>query len=216
MVGTLRRSIIAGSILVGGLYGTAAQADPIAVTSGSAFLFWDAGPTSISLSGTNFLIFGDGTGGGLFGWQAGTLGNLDGSFAFSPFRTPFGVVVDGTTQTAFLDGGVSFTTVPFIVPTADGPDPTVFRTTFTMAGRVRGYSSAERTGAPLFDLDLVGRGSASVEAFPVPDAPFYLSHTGISYEFAPLSQTPEPGTIVLLGLGVLGIAATVMRGVSSC
>lgn len=204
MTAWLRRAVVLASLSVAGLHGSAANADPINVTAGSAFLRWDAGPTSVSLSGPNLLISGDGTGGGATGWEAGRLGTLDGSFTFSTVQTPFAATIDGITYSAFLTGGLSFTTLPFIVPAADGPDAGRFQTTFGMAGRVRGYGSAERNGTPLFDVDLVGTGIASTVAFPVPATSLYLSRTGVDYEFAPLSPTPEPGTMALFVIGLAG------------
>jgi hypothetical protein len=205
MADLLRRALVVGSISLTGLCGTSAHADPITVTRGSAFLYWDGGPTSVRVAGSDLLIFGEGFGAGTPAWEAGRPGDLDGSFAFSPFQIPFEAIVNGTSYVAFLEGGLSFTTLPFIVPDAGGPDAGSFRTTFSMTGRVRGYSAADRTGSPLFDVDLVGNGIASTIAFPVPGTPSYISRNGISYEFAPLARTPEPGTILLLATGVLGL-----------
>ena len=201
-----RRALVAGFLCFVGLCGTPALADPVRVTGGQAFLNWDGGPTSVNLSGNALLIFGEGFGGGPQGWDTGQLGDLDGSFAFSPLHTPFSATVNGTTYRAFLAGGLSFTTLPFVIPAAAGPEPVTFRTAFSISGRVRGYSAAERTGSPLFDIDLVGDGIASAIAFPVPGTSSYLSRIGTSYEFAPLAQTPEPGSVLLLATGALGVA----------
>lgn len=184
-----------------------ASADPIVVTGGRAFAWWDGTGSNATLLGDGFSVVTDTYDGGRIGLPAGVT-NLDGTLTFGTLGArahTWNVTVDGTRHTAFLDGFLEFDTQPFVVPRFDGPTSGVtvtFSTSFTMTGRLRGSTGAFGTGTVLFDVPLTGIGTASTVARPV-TSDSYLINSGITYEFA--AATPEPATLLLMGTGIAGI-----------
>ena len=185
-------------------------AEPIQVTGGSAFMYWDGSGSTATLLGSGLSVITDTYNGGLIGFTAG-MPQLDGGVTFGTLggmQHSWHVTVDGIDYVAFLDGFLSFDTEPFIAPppTSSTPSTVSFSTPFTLNGRLRGSTGPQGSGSELFNVLLTGSGTASTTARPiVPNA--YLVNGGVSYDFAPLSATPEPSTLLLMGTGL----ATVLR-----
>jgi PEP-CTERM motif len=76
-------------------------------------------------------------------------------------------------------------------------NPNVMPTPFTMSGSLGVFDFS--SGEELFSGDLSGSGLATFRFVTTPGGTSVVS--GVTYQFAESSPTPEPGTLVLLGSG---------------
>jgi hypothetical protein len=90
-----------------------------------------------------------------------------------------------------------------------------------MSGQVSGFLDANNTGTPLFVVDLVGGGGVSFSGRVSPgnDGPFWnfaARPAGVGFDAVNSpAPTPEPGTILLVGSAVVGLATMGRRKKSS-
>src|SRR5207237_1531321 len=110
------------------------------------------------VAGAGCNIGGDSLASGSAGFGAGSIGNLDGGFSFGFIGAPhpFHVTANGDAYDAFLVGGGSFVTEPFLVPASAEFAFVPFSTPFSFTGTVQGFSTADHSGAPLFALQWIG------------------------------------------------------------
>lgn len=182
-----------------------ASADPIVVTGGGTFLYWDGGFTSVSLLGDGLRVTTDGRGGGAWIFPSGSA-QLDGTFLVSNNASApheWSVMVDGVEYSAYLEGSVTFETGSIAIPPAVRGDQARFQTGFTMAGHLRGTTAPFGGGAVLFDLQLTGAGTATADGFAVDTNLFRFG--GTRYDFTDVAPTPEPATMLLMGTGLAGL-----------
>lgn len=92
--------------------------------------------------------------------------------------------------------------------TPDGPVGVMYRRPFTFAGQLAAYASEDRSGAPLFDLTLVGSGTATLRMSTENNL---FSFSSLDYDFA-AAPVPEPGTLLLAATGVAAFGRRVWKG----
>jgi hypothetical protein len=186
-----------------------AFADAILITGGTVVAGSATGkndpPFGFTLTGDDTTLGGVTFSQGLSDVTLGQTVNLSstialegGSFRFGPFEQ----VVKGEHFTDLsVQGTLRFIAEPV---TFTDPSARVVSAPFTMDGVISFFrqSPLEPPGEQFFTTSLVGRGTASLSLFPRDDV-FGVNAT--IYDFSPVSatQTPEPGTLVLLGSGLV-------------
>jgi hypothetical protein len=78
--------------------------------------------------------------------------------------------------------------------------PLLFNGTF-------GYSNIARPGLPPAPLQLFGTGTAALTFTPWEDYPGAFRLQSVAYTFDSPAATPEPASLLLMGTGILGLAA---------
>ena len=197
---------------------THASADPIRVVSGS--LSFDTGdPPSFRLvTSTGQLFEAEGF---RLDWPATCF------FECSPGQA---IPLSSTSTTQF-DGSMVFSadgveafpvmhlaiSAPSVTVGSDAGTPNgpflVYQRPFTFGGQLTGYASEDRSGAPLFDLRLVGNGTATLS---MGEENGLFSFSSLDYEFE-AAPVPEPGTLLLVSAGAALIwrrRASLKRGIS--
>lgn len=91
------------------------------------------------------------------------------------------------------------------------PQAFSMRVPFTVDG---GLQFFVRTGNPPYDryyFDLTGKGWATLDFVASERGMYELSHADLSFTREPVVLIPEPGSVLLLGSGILGIFGAVRR-----
>jgi hypothetical protein len=127
--------------------------------------------------------------------------------------------VDGTTiSPAYLEGDIMLTTGPVLVPET-GADTLVVQAPFSFAPGARMtiwdapyFLRPPPPGGPIADFLLFGDGTATITLQQIPGVPGRYDAASTVWNFAASpAPVPEPGTIVLIGSGIAGIAAARRR-----
>jgi hypothetical protein len=74
-----------------------------------------------------------------------------------------------------------------------------FERPFTFAGRLTAYSSPDHIGTPVFDLRLIGSGTAELRMF-LENGRYSFSSLDYAFQADP-NPVPEPATLLLFGTG---------------
>ena len=204
--------VVIGFILVAfGVSAPAALADPIVITSGS-FGLHTSDPSFFTFTGDGFVFSGGST----------SLSNIGEEFPFFHTCCRPGLPVDlsahigtGTIRDGFHSTfqGVTYDRLfwsghlDFEAPSVAWPtDPTfgVLAAPFQMTGQLTAFSDPSFSTRPLFSVDLVGSGTATLGVLPFSTngIPGDLDFTFSAQEAA----APEPASILLMMLGLGGVA----------
>jgi hypothetical protein len=214
------------------------SAEPVTVTSGQFNVLWDD-PTSFQFSGTDGLVLsalilaGPASPGApvspqkacYHGCAPGTSLNLGTVAGGESSTTPFplgimsGVSVVNGTQYAFFNLDPASTrlagTFRFDAPTIVLPPivnvgaPVEFTDPFVFSGTASGFAPGDvNMTSPLFSVTLTGRGAARVQM-----ETFFGSYSeaDVRYTFEDVAATPEPASLALFGIGLIGVAVRARR-----
>jgi hypothetical protein len=210
------------------LFGTAAaqtaRADPIAVTSGTATITWDD-PASFFLRGEGLRLSSLFVHIPVFPPPLEICG-FAGACAPGESFNLSSVVSGGQSQIAVVNGITYATpsqpdtwvdlsgrlnfeagtvTVPPL-PDGDFEQPVSLVAPFTMDGRLTGFRSGGTI--PLFEIDVVGRGTADLRLLAGDDG---WRFSDLFYRFEDPAAVPEPMSLVLVGSGLAAMLASRRR-----
>jgi hypothetical protein len=203
------------SLIVALLLGTAgnALADTIVITSGHVSTYAGGDLAGWQLLGDRTLLVGENFGSAP-SFRSGV--PVDLSQVIGIYQNPTAPraeqVAGAEYSRVFLTGSFSFAAEPFTAPTAPQNTFRTFQTPFTMVGHVTGFGTPAFDGAPLFSVDLTGRGTAvagDMRAIADENGTDWLNRCCLVFNFSDsqaASPTPEPGTFVLFA-SAIAIAA---------
>jgi hypothetical protein len=190
---------------------TITKADPIVVTSGFITLSGPLGAPNFSLQGENFAVIGAGGDQGSSTPQhcpcaGGDVLNVMGFFAGSSLGGG-SAAIDGVVFTNVGFSGTFILTGPsFTLPFSTSPIVSI-TSPFTFSGHLLGCPISCVTNFPVFSVDLIGSGLATVDLsfggfFDNQGRPIYALDK-VTYEF----EVPEPVSLMLLSGGLAALAA---------
>lgn len=197
-----------------------ARAESIQVTSGSLTWLLGDGSVRIAVSGDGFTFSGTGgaaTGGifqpliecGVPECRAGTA--IDLKALWSDTDLPGSATYQGETfsHVGSASSGIDTSsmtvdwtgtlTLPADFAGGTATAPLLFNGTF-------GYTNVARPGLPPAPLQLFGTGTAALTFTPWVDYPGAFRLQSAAYTFDAPAATPEPGSLLLMGTGILGLA----------
>ena len=220
----MKLSPAAGVLLIAACYSATATADPIRIASGvislesEGSLNWQLESSRFAVArDINPVFFWDTTGLDIGCFNEGGCANGE-RMAFSTATFENSPLGRGNA----LVNGVAYDDVDFSgswflsSPGADLPDgPELFAVLaapFSFSGSLRGA----RGGQEIFNVDLIGSGRAQVSIARIGPGGWVIDEgASLDYQFAPPAPVPEPGSMLLVGIGCAAFAVARRRGATS-
>ena len=209
--------VFATLLIIVALTPATANADPIVITSGTLSVVGLSGGPHFSFTGLNFSAIGGGEQGSstpqmkCFPCVSGDTIGVGGFFGGSSVL--HSATLNGTFYPNIGLGGVLILTGPPIVVPNSTSNLTL-TSPFSLSGQLLLCASNCDSSQPTsFAVDLIGGGIATVnlQIFFLSNGKPIFQFQSVTYDFQTPEPTPEPMSILLLGGGLLGLAAKLRR-----
>ncbi|HJP91223.1 MAG TPA: PEP-CTERM sorting domain-containing protein [Pyrinomonadaceae bacterium] len=203
--------VFATLLMIVALTPATASADPLVITSGTLSVTGLTGGPFYGFTGLNFFAAGGGEQGSSHPQMlcspcvSGAAIDLGGFFAGSS-TIGGSATINGTSYP--IVGGTFILSAPTIIVPNSTSNLTL-TSPFVFSGDMHLCPSNCGNSPPFFTVDLVGSGTATLNL-----QVFFLSNGNPIFQFKSVTydfQTPEPMSILLLGGGLVGLAAELRR-----